>query len=115
MITYIIGFSDTMMYCYILTYWNYEDSMLLPIFSENNYSMEEFNQICQEAKEKSKKLNSLSYEDEYSIYGLYHTLIDEYSFKSLDDKVLSFNINDEKTSLLKDDSELKILLNLKTF
>lgn len=115
MTTYIIGFGDTMMYCYILTYWIYEDSMLLPIFNERKYSMDEFNQICQEAKEKSKKQNSLSDEDEYSIYELYHTLIDEYSFKSLDDKVLSFNINDENVNLLKDDSELKILLNLKTF
>lgn len=115
MITYIIDFGDNMMYCYILTNWSYEDSMLLPIFNERKYSMDEFNQICQEAKEKSKKLNSLSDEDEYSIYDLYHMLIDEFGFKSLDDKVLSFNINDEKASLLKEDSELKILLNLKTF
>lgn len=98
------------MYCYILTYWNYEDSMLLPIFHENKYSLEEFDKICQDAKEKAKSLHDYDTK-EYSIYALYHVLIEEYGFKSLNDKVLSFNINDNQTNLLKDDYELDILLN----
>ena len=100
------------MYCYILTYWDYEDSMLLPIFHENKYSVEEFDKICQQAKEKAKSPRDYNNRKEYSIYELYHVLIDEYGFKSLNNKVMSFNLNDCKTKLLKEDAELDILLNM---
>ncbi|WP_298523580.1 hypothetical protein [uncultured Methanobrevibacter sp.] len=104
-----------MMYCYILTHWNYEDSMLLPVFHEKKYSMEEFDKICQEAREKSIRLNPYTDTIECTIYDLYHALIEEYGFKSLNDKVLSFNVNENMVTLLKDDNELDILLNMSPF
>ena len=86
--------------------------MLLPIFHENKYTHEEFDKICQEAKEKAKNPRDYINTKEYSIYVLYHVLIEEYGFKGLNDKVLSFNLNDCKTKLLKEDEELDILLNI---
>ena len=100
------------MYCYVLTYWCYEDSMLLPIFHEDKYSIEEFEGICQKANEKAKMTNPYTDNKESTIYDVYHILIDEYGFESLDDKVLSFNLNDSKANPLKEDTELKILLNM---
>ena len=89
--------------------------MILPVFHEKKYSMEEFDKICQEVREKSIKLNPYTDTIEYTIYDLFHTLIEEYGFKSLNDKVLSFNVNENMVTLLKDDNELDILLNMSPF
>lgn len=72
----------TALYCYMVSYYCYSDSEFLPIFHEKKYTKEEFQEICNEIKEKIQKNENNKWCWDYP-----HTFLkyaEEYGFQDID-------------------------------
>lgn len=94
------------LYCYVITYDEWEDSEVCPIFHEKKYTEKEFHKLCKEAYEHEKYVSKLNPKHVYA----YATkvadyLVKNYGFRLLEEKLITFNTNDVKTGTRRDDDE----------
>ena len=91
------------LYCYMITFYEWEDSEFCPIFHEKKFTEKEFHKLCKEAYEKTKRVYTKSvvcYADDIAEY-----LIRNYGFTYLEKTLLAFNVNDVKTGTRRTDQE----------
>lgn len=92
------------LYCYMITFYDWEDSEFCPIFHEKKYSEKEFNKLCKEAYEHVKYTSKLNEKYEYAYANaVADYLVKNHGFALLEEKLITFNTNDIKTGTRRND------------
>lgn len=78
------------LYCYMISLYAYSDSEFIPIFHEQKYSKDEFDNICQEIH---KKIWTGKFHWNY-INDFVKMAIEEYGFKRIN--ILEYDCNNSK-------------------
>ena len=71
----------TALYCYMVSFYEYSDSEFIPIFHEQKYTKEEFQNICNEIKAKILKANENVWSWQYPSKFIEYA--EEYGFKEV--------------------------------
>lgn len=83
------------LYMYMISVYQWDDSVFTPLFHEKKYTSEEFKDICNGIKnEIDNELDELTFQEEFI-----KIAINEYGFKKLN--VLEFNISNMTIELYK--------------
>ena len=91
------------LYCYVITYYEWESQEHVPIFHERKFTKEEFERICRYAYVKTKndwlKTHNYFYPNSDTVVEF---LVKHYGFVKLDNTLVIFNVNDGKCGLRHD-------------
>ena len=94
------------LYCYMITFLDWEDSEYCPIFHEKKFTEKEFHNLCKEAYENVKYSSKLKIKSEYAYAeDIADYLVKNHGFTLLEEKLITFNTNYIKTGIRRNNEE----------